>query len=167
MQQRPELDISDHRGPGQPALDTLKTTALQAAGLMLLGALFSLSQPKSGPSEDAKIKAAQAQMRSFQDALLNYRLDNGRPPTSFQGLGALIEAPTSQPRPSRWRRYMEIPEIPKDPWGTSYEYASPGPYGEHWVIRSLGKDGATGGIGHAADLTVDNLDAASDETSGR
>jgi general secretion pathway protein G len=49
---------------------------------------------------------------------------NGYPPTTEQGLQALVSQPSTEPRPQRW--YQLFKEIPKDPWGNNYIYLCPG-----------------------------------------
>src|SRR5687767_8802235 len=51
----------------------------------------------------AKDAAARAQIESFGGALDGYRLDNGRYPTTAQGLEALRTEPLIEPRPRNWR----------------------------------------------------------------
>ena len=45
-------------------------------------------------------------------------------PTTEQGLQALVNMPTSDPKPSKWYQMME--HLPKDPWGHEYVYVCPG-----------------------------------------
>jgi len=65
---------------------------------------------------------------------------NGAPPTTEQGLGALVSMPTSQPVPRRWRRLMT--DIPLDPWGQLYYYEFPARRGtkESFDLYSAGPD---------------------------
>ena len=76
--------------------------------------------------DTAKNVSAQAQIASLSAALDAYRLDNGRYPTTEQGLAALWQQPTAEPRPSNWRGpYLRQP-VPADPWGAPYVYRAPG-----------------------------------------
>lgn len=105
----------------------------------------------------AKDAAARSQIEMLGAALDAYRLDNGRYPTSSQGLDALWQVPTAEPRPSNWRGPYLRKAVPLDPWGNPYVYASPGesnPRG--YDLVSLGADGMPGGEGDDADIT--NLD---------
>jgi len=49
-----------------------------------------------------------------------YRLDNGRYPTTEQGLQALISKPAAEPVPRTGKQggYLERSNVPKDPWAT-------------------------------------------------
>lgn len=101
----------------------------------------------------AKDAAARSQMEMLGAALDAYRLDNGRYPTTRQGLDALWREPTQDPRPTGWRGPYLRKAVPNDPWGTPYIYTSPGersPRG--FDLLSLGADGVPGGEGEDADI---------------
>lgn len=103
-----------------------------------------------GTARDA---TARSQIEMLGAALDAYRLDNGRYPTTAQGLDALREAPTSEPRPSNWRGPYLRKDVPLDPWDRPYLYLSPGesnPRG--YDLVSLGADGAPGGEDEDADI---------------
>jgi general secretion pathway protein G len=123
--------------------------------VVIIAVLASLVAPNVFRHVDtAKHVAAEAQMSTLSAALDAYRLDNGRYPTTEQGLASLWQAPTATPRPSNWRGpYLRQP-VPPDPWGAPYIYRAPG---EHmptgFDLSSLGADGAVGGSGEAADIT--------------
>ena len=104
--------------------------------------------------DTAKNVAAQAQISTLGAALDAYRLDNGRYPTTEQGLAALWQAPSMDPRPSNWRGpYLRQPP-PADPWGAPYVYHAPGDHmANGFDLSAMGSDGATGGTGEAADIT--------------
>jgi type II secretion system protein G len=53
-----------------------------------------------------------------------YELANGAPPSTTQGLMALVEKPVGEPSPRRWQKMEE--KVPVDPWNTPYQYAAPG-----------------------------------------
>jgi len=101
----------------------------------------------------AKDAAARSQMEMLGAALDAYRLDNGRYPTTAQGLDALWEAPTVEPRPTNWRGPYLRKRVPADPWGTPYVYAYPGELNARgYDLLSLGADGRPGGEGEDTDL---------------
>lgn len=122
--------------------------------ITILGILAALIVPRVvGRTDDAKFAAARQDIASIMQALKLYRLDNGRYPTSEQGLAALIAKPTAEPVPGNWKSggYLERSGVPKDPWGHPYQYLSPGTKGEIDVF-SLGADHQPGGEGADADL---------------
>lgn len=115
--------------------------------VVIIGILAVLVVPRVvGRSDDARIAAAKHDVATIQQSLKLYRLDNGRYPTSEQGLQALVAKPQSAPVPTNWRQYLD--KLPKDPWGKEYQYLNPGVHGEVDVF-SLGADGAPGGSGGA------------------
>ena len=102
----------------------------------------------------AKDATARSQIELLGAGLDAYRLDNGRYPTTQQGLDALQTLPTSQPSPQNWRGPYLRKAVPLDPWGNPYIYLSPGernPRG--YDLLSLGADGVPGGDGEDADIT--------------
>lgn len=102
----------------------------------------------------AKDAVARTQIEMLGAALDAYRLDNGRYPSTQQGLDALWIQPVAEPRPSNWRGpYLRKP-VPLDPWKNPYLYASPGEiHLTGYDLVSLGADGAVGGEGEDADIT--------------
>lgn len=92
-------------------------------------------------------------VRMLELALTIYKLDNFGFPSNEQGLRALIEEPTTEPKPRNWKPDGYVKSLPLDPWGNAYRYETPGKRGESGVdIYSLGADGAPGGDGPASDL---------------
>ena len=106
------------------------------------------------PSE-ARVAAAKAQIGAFRTALQLYRMEQGRFPTTEQGLKALCEKPTLAPIPERYPEdgYLESRTLPLDPWGHDYWYHVPGANGDPYLIVSYGADGEEGGDGDNADIT--------------
>lgn len=101
----------------------------------------------------AKDTTARSQIELLGAALDGYRLDNGRYPTTEQGLDALQLQPTIQPLPTNWRGPYLRKAVPVDPWGTSFVYLSPGEMNPRgYDLLSLGADGEPGGEGEDADL---------------
>lgn len=101
----------------------------------------------------AKDAAARSQMEMLGAALDAYRLDNGRYPTTAQGLDALWAEPTANPRPNNWRGPYVRKAVPMDPWDNPYVYEAPGdrnPSG--YDLMTYGADGVEGGEGEDADV---------------
>ena len=120
--------------------------------IVILGILAALVVPRvlERPDE-ARVIAAKNDVAAILQALKLYRLDNGRYPTSEQGLAALVTRPTSVPVAPNWKPNGYLERLPKDPWGNPYQYLSPGLRGEIDVF-SFGADGAPGGTGVDADV---------------
>ncbi len=120
--------------------------------VVIMGILAALIVPKlMGRTDDARIIAAKQDIATVMQALKLYKLDNQRYPTTEQGLQALVAKPTAGPAADGWKTGGYIDKLPKDPWGNTYQYLSPGIKGELDVF-SLGADGQPGGIGNDADI---------------
>ena len=101
----------------------------------------------------AKDATARSQIELLGAALDAYRLDNGRYPTTDQGLEALQVEPSIQPLPSNWRGPYLRKAVPVDPWGAPFIYVSPGEINpRNYDLFSLGADGEPGGEGEDADV---------------
>lgn len=105
--------------------------------------------------DKARVNTTRAQIDQLEAALTFYQMDNGRFPTTEQGLQALVEQPTSAPEPRNYSPagYLKKKQVPRDGWGNPYQYAMPGGNNpEGFDIWSLGADGQPGGSGNDADL---------------
>jgi general secretion pathway protein G len=101
----------------------------------------------------AKDAAAKSQIEMLGAALDAYRLDNGRYPTTEQGLEALWEEPQLEPRPTSWRGPYLRKKVPLDPWSHPYVYLFPGETNVNgYDLISYGADGVAGGEGEDADI---------------
>jgi general secretion pathway protein G len=93
-----------------------------------------------GSVDKARVTKARLEIKTLENSLTMYRVDNGIYPSTAQGLAALLARPNDEPVPMNWsRKYIE--KLPKDPWGSSYQYRHPGQYGDIDVF-SYGPDGA-------------------------
>jgi general secretion pathway protein G len=113
-----------------------------------------------GQAGKAKRQLAETQLRKIQDTLELYKLQNGRYPTTEQGLIALVRKPTTEPIPQSYPPggYMRENQV-LDPWGAIYRYEAPGSNnGYGFDLSSLGPDGREGGEGDDADIV--NWDVA-------
>ena len=123
--------------------------------IVIIGVLASVVGPRLlGRADQGKIAAARAQIENFSLPQDNYELDTGNYPSSQQGLAALLNKPSGSPSPQGWRGpYIKARELPTDPWGSTYQYVSPGKMNKNWYdLFSPGKDGQKGGEGDAADI---------------
>ena len=89
-------------------------------GLLLGTAIYKLR----GNVEVSRIVAVQSSLQSIRTQLKLYESFNGAPPTTDQGLNALVTQPGGEPRPLRWTQLLD--SVPKDPWGKEFIYLSPG-----------------------------------------
>lgn len=124
--------------------------------IVVIALLASLVAPNVfrhlGTAKDA---TARSQIQMLGAALDAYRLDNGRYPSTEQGLEALSRAPALEPRPRNWRGPYLRGVVPVDPWGNTYVYRSPGTDSEFgFDLLSRGADGQEGGEGDDADIRL-------------
>ena len=118
----------------------------------ILGILAAIVVPRiMDRPDEAKRVAAKADIATLVNQLKIYRLDNGNYPTTEQGLMALVQRPTTNPAPGNWKQGGYLERLPKDPWGTDYQYLAPGVRSEIDVF-SFGADRVRGGEGSAADV---------------
>jgi general secretion pathway protein G len=120
--------------------------------VVILAILAALIVPKIiGRPDEARIVAARQDINAIMQALKLYRLDNGRYPTTEQGLESLVSRPAIAPLPANWKAGGYVERLPRDPWGKPYQYLNPGVRGEIDVF-SFGADGVAGGEGLDADI---------------
>lgn len=110
--------------------------------LVILGLVMGLAGPRVlGYLSSSRERTARLQIESFASALDLFFLDNGRYPTTSEGLQALVRRP---PASESWSGpYLKQGSLPADPWGRPYEYRAPGKSGPYAII-SLGPDGQRG-----------------------
>lgn len=126
--------------------------------VVILGILAGIVVPKLlDRPEEARRTKAQVQIKSLEEALALYKLDNGFYPSTEQGLQALVAKPEIGRIPSRYRDGGYMKKVPVDPWGTEYAYLSPGTHSEADII-SFGSDGEPGGDGRNADINNWEID---------
>jgi len=123
--------------------------------VFILGLLVTMVAPKiMGRTDEAKRTKAAADVRAIQQALNLYKLDNGRYPTTEQGLQSLVTKPQVGIVPARWNSEGYIEKVQLDPWGNDYLYLS---NGDRYTLKSFGADGEEGGEGKDADLDSRDL----------
>jgi len=122
--------------------------------VVILAILGTLVAPQIlGRIDEARITKAREDMKLYESALDLYRMDNFRYPTNEQGLDALVHRP-NDPNLKNWRPEGYVKQMVKDPWGHDYVYVSPGTGGAPYDLMSFGADGAPGGTGNDADLSI-------------
>lgn len=126
--------------------------------ISIIGVLAALVVPRyARRAEQARVAAAKADITGNLSAALElYELDNGRFPSSAQGLHALVEQPSVPPLTSNWSGPYVRGRSLKDPWGNEYVYESPAREpGYDYEIRSLGPDGVSGGDDDLSNVETD------------
>ena len=115
--------------------------------MVILAILASLIIPMFvGRAEQARVTAAQTDISNISSALDTFEIDNGRYPTTSEGLMALIRRP---PGMTNWHGpYLKGNSVPTDPWGHPYQYRCPGQHSKDgYDLWSLGPTGQEGGPG--------------------
>ncbi|WP_428937145.1 type II secretion system major pseudopilin GspG [Fontivita pretiosa] len=111
--------------------------------LVILAVLASVVVPKfTARSEQARVTAAKTDIAQLETALDAFEVDNGRFPTTDEGLAALLQAPANV---TNWRGPYIKRGLPKDPWGNPYVYVYPGTHNPNgYDLYSFGPDGREG-----------------------
>lgn len=114
--------------------------------LVILGLIAGLVVPNVlQRGEDAKVRAAEAEVQRLSMAIDEYYLDNGSPPRELR---QLLERPGDA---RNWNGpYIKESNL-KDPWDQAYEYRYPGE-NRPYDIWSYGADSSPGGEGGNADI---------------
>jgi len=114
--------------------------------LVILAVLAAVVVPKfTNRSEQARQTAAKTDIKTIESAIETFEVENGRYPSSEEGLGALMTAPAGL---QNWHGpYIKgNGGLPKDPWGNSYIYRFPGTMNTSgFDLLSYGPDGREGG----------------------
>jgi general secretion pathway protein G len=93
-----------------------------------------------GTVDVAKETRIESDIKNVVTQIKTYEARNMQPPTTEQGLKALVEMPTVEPLPGKWTQLLE--EIPKDPWNHELRYVYPAKRSTgDYDVFSLGKDG--------------------------
>ena len=127
--------------------------------VVILGVLAAIIVPKfmSRPDE-AKATKAKVDIKSLEEALGLFKLDNGFYPSTEQGLQALVSKPESGRIPAKFPVGGYLKRVPADPWDSPYIYLSPGLQNREFDLISYGADGQAGGEGFNADINSWELD---------
>jgi len=92
--------------------------------VVILGILAAMIVPKiMGKPDEARKATAKSDIRTIEQALEMYRLQNFTYPDTEQGLEALVTKPETA---KNWQKGGYLKRVPKDPWGNDYKYLSPG-----------------------------------------
>lgn len=101
-----------------------------------------------GALDEAENTTAKAEIRTFKNALISYRLTFKRFPTNEEGLDALIHNEKN-------KSFLDASEVPSDPWGNPYVYKIEG--SRDFEVISYGADGTPGGDAENADISSKHL----------
>ena len=106
-------------------------------GVVIVGMRMPYNPP--GGRNKANIKAAYQDMSNIKTALEKFKIENGRYPTTAEGLESMVEKPNVlQTWPSGFEK------LPIDPWNHPYIYRCPGTNGADYDLLSTGLSGVEG-----------------------
>lgn len=92
-------------------------------------------------SPGVKLSRVKGDFPSMDSAIRTYAINAGRPPSTEQGLEAMVSRPTAEPLPDDWVQLMT--SVPTDPWKNPYQYrellSRNGTF--RWELHSAGPDG--------------------------
>lgn len=90
--------------------------------------------------DQARYARCDQDIENIKTQLQMYEVTNGTFPSTEQGLRALVEMPSGDPAPRRWRQLMQ--DVPLDPWGTPYVLRNPASKSQKdpYDLFSCGKD---------------------------
>ena len=120
--------------------------------MVILGMLAGLVALRTrGYLISSKQNAARAEIASIVKALETFYADQGRYPTTDEGLDILVDGTATWPEGF-------LDKVPQDPWKNPYEYVSPGST-QPYEVLCLGADGREGGEGEDQDFSSESLDS--------
>ncbi|OGS07705.1 MAG: type II secretion system protein GspG [Elusimicrobia bacterium RIFOXYA1_FULL_47_7] len=109
----------------------------------IIGILVSVVLPRLiGRTEEARISSTRLQIENIGTALDAFELDNGRFPTTQEGMEALMSRPSGV---SNWKGPYLKKRIGKDAWGGQFVYISPGSNNTDYDLKSFGPNKVDGG----------------------
>ncbi|WP_018691388.1 type II secretion system major pseudopilin GspG [Algicola sagamiensis] len=112
--------------------------------LVIIGLILGVVAPNIlGQGEAAKLKKVKLDIQQLENALGMYKFENGRYPSTEQGLEALVEKTEIDPRPRKFPEGGYVSKLPKDPWQNDYVLVSPGEFGKIDIF-SVGPDSEAG-----------------------
>ncbi len=92
--------------------------------LIILVGLMAIVGPRLlGTQKKADIRTAQAQIGNLASALKMYAVDMKTFPLTEEGLALLVSPPEDEALAKNWDGpYIEGGKLPKDPWGSDFQY---------------------------------------------
>jgi general secretion pathway protein G len=118
-----------------------KVTALEILFVLTLFAMIAGAAIYAfrGTTIDTIRGGVEYDIAGIAEQLKRYQADNQCLPSTAQGLQALVARPVGDPPAMHWRKLL--PEVPRDPWGTEYQYRQPGWRSKSgYDLFSCGKD---------------------------
>lgn len=116
--------------------------------MVILGGLIAvLAGTVQNNLKKSKVKQAKIQISEYGKALDMYFTDCNQYPSTEEGLGALMQAPSTC---ANWGPDPYLKKLNPDPWGNQFAYES---QGQTYELKSLGADKRPDGSGYDADIS--------------
>jgi general secretion pathway protein G len=117
--------------------------------VVLIGGIVAFAASKiMGGRDSANVRLAKSQVQTIAQKVDQFQMDTGRLPAS---LDELVTAPGDA---TGWLGpYYKAGDL-RDPWGTPFEYRTPGSNGD-FDLKSLGADKKAGGTSVDADIVFE------------
>lgn len=142
------MQTRGHRETGMTLIEIMMV-------VVIIGILTAVLVPTLiNRGDEARITAQKVQLRGIGNALIMYKMHNGRYPSTDQGLQALVTKPGGTPEPRNWGPNPYLPKYPVDQWGNEFVYVGES---SKFELLSLGADGTDGGEGEDADISYADL----------
>ena len=117
--------------------------------VVLIGGIIAFAAAKiMGGKDRANVRLARGQVQTIAQSIEQFETDTGRLPAS---LDELIKAPADA---TGWLGPYYKGDGLRDPWGTPYEYRTPGA-DRDFDLKSLGADKKEGGTSVDADIAFE------------
>jgi general secretion pathway protein G len=125
------------RRQGRAAFTLLEIMLVVMIIALLAGSAIYLMR---GNVDQARITRVDTDLENIKTQLQFYEVQNGTFPSTEQGLRALVERPSGDPQPRKWRQLL--PEVPLDPWSVPYQLRYPAVKNtrDGYDLFSCGKD---------------------------
>jgi general secretion pathway protein G len=119
--------------------------------ILILGILAAAIAPQfMNTTKKARVDVTKAQIDGLKSQLNLFNTHCGRFPTTDEGLAALLTKPDDEALEAHWAGpYLD--KAPKDAWGHTLNYESPGTYNE--TSYDLSSPGPNGTMGDEDDIT--------------
>ena len=128
--------------PGFTLIELLVVIAIIAMLAAIVGVKLS------SQLDEGAVAAAKAQIKTFETALMAFKIKHKKFP---QSLEELVSPPSGE-------SFLNQNALPLDPWDNEYVYKLTG--SSDYEIISYGADGSPGGSGYEADISSKNLQGA-------
>jgi len=107
----------------RPSRNGLTLLELMIVLIILVGLIAIVGPRLLGSQKKADVRTAQVQIGNLASALKMYAVDMKSFPLTEEGLELLVKPPEDEALAKQWDGpYIEGGKLPKDPWGSDFQY---------------------------------------------